>query len=196
VRSHAFVVLGIILLGCSQGLTPKPPETGPAVEDQPPPAAERMTMEAQGVDLRLFPTSPTAGVPRKPTFWLHTDVFRQTEEGLWSFGKARAIIYAHDAADPDITMEAGQGRFQEAKMAYLKDAVVVRIGAMTLELEDIEWLNDTEVAQTDNPVRITTEDWHLQAANLRLYHKQKQIVMTNGIGSMRFDTKGFERKQP
>jgi len=60
-----------------------------------------------------------------------------------------------------------------------------------MELQDIEWVNADREARTDNPVRVIDEDMYLEAATLRLYPDQRQFVLTNGTGMVR-----FERKTP
>ena len=154
-------------------------------------------MEGRDADFRLYDSSPTAGESKKPTFWVHAGVWRLEEQDVWSFENARAVIYGRGEDGAEITFDAGQGRFQKDKTAYLKDGVVAHIEKMTLQLTDIEWINEQRVAQSDNPVTITSDDAHLEGATLRLYPDDKQLVMTNVSGKMRFDDAlGTERKEP
>ena len=143
-------------------------------------------MEAQAVDLRLFDDRPTGGAPRKPTFWVHAEVFALEEDDIWSFEKARAVIYGRDAKDELITLEAGQGRFQETKMAYLEGDIIARVHNMTLKMQDIEWINEEGVARTDSPLSVRTETSHLKASSLRLYPDEKRLVMTDVSGLLEF----------
>jgi lipopolysaccharide export system protein LptC len=194
VRHRALIVALLVVLGCGKGLPPNPGAPVPPNPLSGAPAAPdeaRPTMEAQGVDLRLFDSHPTDGVARKPTFWVHAEVFSLAEENIWSFERARAVIYGREESAPEVTVEARRGRFQESKMAYLKDGVVAHIGEMKIEMTDIEWLNDERLGRTDNPLSITTKDSHLKASSLRLYPDRKELVLTEVAGSMR-----FERNEP
>ena len=42
------------------------------------------------------------------------------------------------------------------------------------------------LARTDQPVSIATSDSHLTASSLRMYPDQKQLVLTNVTGTVRF----------
>lgn len=152
---------------------------------------DQLDMIGQGVDLRLFDTDPTTGAPRKPNFWIHAEVFSVADKDIWSFQKARAVIYGNDERDQEIHLEAGEGKFQESKMAYLKGGVIGSVGDMKLDLIDIEWLNEQNMAKSDNPVSIRNGDSHLQATSMRLYPKEKQMLLTNVTGLV-----SFERKAP
>jgi hypothetical protein len=208
------VVSLLALLVAACGKTPEPakqpeqngdrPQTSgsvpafqaPASSDTAP--AEGASMKGQGVDLRLFDASPTQGGSRKPTFWVHADTFSLGEKNLWTFEKARAVVYARNEEDPQVTFEAGSGQFQETKgedgkggMAFLRGGVTAQVGPMRLQLSDIEWVNDERTARSDSPVTITSEDSNLSASSVRLYPDQKQLVMTNVTGELQ-----LERNQP
>jgi hypothetical protein len=176
-----------LFLGCGQVFAPKPPERTPSAREALGIDRDRMSMEAQAVDLRLFDTHPTNGDTRKPTLWLHAEVGTLEEQNIWSFQKARAVIYGRSQDDPEITFEAGSGRFQEAKMAYLENGVKVRVGNMDLELADFEWINDERVGRTDHPVTVTSKDFRLTASSMRLYPDDRRIQMKGGSGMMRIE---------
>lgn len=181
-KAAALVVLSLfVLAGCGKSLTAAPV---PAVADESG-MDDQVTMEGRGLDLRLFDNNPTPGGPRKPTFWAHVEVFSQTGEDLWSFEKARAIIYGNSEESEPIVLDAGRGSFQETKMAYLKDGVVAHVGEMKLELTDMEWLNDERLARSDNPVTISGGGCALKASSLRMYPDQKQLILTNVSGTLR-----------
>lgn len=146
----------------------------------------------------MFPSDPTVTGPRKPTFWIHADAFSFDEkERLWSLESVRAVIYGQKEENEEILLEAGRGQFQEseenegrgAKLAYLKDGVVAKVGAMRLQLSDIEWVNDEMMAKSDNPLSITTEDSTLDAGGVRLYPDDKRLVLRDAKGTIRFERK-------
>jgi hypothetical protein len=185
--------------GC--GRDSKPDSTKAAPEDlgaTAPKSSEtdRLAMQGSGLDLRLTDTSPTRGDSRKPTFWLHADTYSLADENIWSFEKARAIIYGRGEHGTEIHLEAGQGRFQENTMAQMKGGVDVQFEDMRLQLSDMEWINAERVARTDHPVSVASNSVQLQAATLRLYPDEKQLVMTDAVGTMRFDAMERERKTP
>ena len=179
----------LLLVGCGDLYAPKPPQTPGSAREALGVDRDRLSMEARGVDLRLFDAHPTDGETRKPTLWLHADEFTLEEQNISSFQKARAVIYGKEADDAEITLDAGSGRFQESKMAYLKDGVSVRIGGMSLQLEDFEWINEERVGRTDRPVTVTSEDLHLTASSMRLYPDKRQIQLTSVSGTMRIGGK-------
>jgi len=177
----------LLLLGCGQVLAPKPPAGPASASEALGIDRDQLSMEAKGVDLRLFDTHPTNGDTRKPTLWVHADLCTLEEQNIWSFQKAHAVIYGRDPNDAEITLEAGSGRFQEAKMAYLKDGVKVHVGKMDLDLADFEWINDERVGRTDNPITVASKDLNLTASSMRLYPDKRQIQMTNASGMMRIE---------
>lgn len=178
-------VAGIVLaLAVACGKGPAPTGTAPSAAPSIPAASdERMNMEGQGVDLWLLDSHPTAdGQNRKPTFRVHADGFSLAEDDIWSLEQARAVIFGRDENAPEIQLVAGRGRFQQGKMAYLKDGVDVTVGEMRMTLSDIEWLNDERVARTDSPLTITTPDSHLEAASMRMYPDRRQVELTRVTG--------------
>ncbi|MCX5769519.1 MAG: LPS export ABC transporter periplasmic protein LptC [Candidatus Hydrogenedentes bacterium] len=189
---RAQTVLLLILFaayGCGNGFNGHKPAS-PAAAPAPPNGPEQRAnanMEGRGADFRLFDGDPTSGPARRPRLWLHVDSFSLAEQNIWSFKNARAVIYGRDEQMDDMFLEAGGGSYQEAKSAYLKDGVTAKIGEMKLELRDIEWLNDEALAKSDYPVTITTPDSELKASSVRLYHKEKQIVLTDVTGTLRLE---------
>ena len=188
-KSCALAAGVLLLLGCGQVLAPEPPQRPASAREVLGVDQDRLSMEAKSVDLRLFDSRPTDGEARKPTLWIHADTFRIEEQNISSFQKARAVIYGKDRDDAEITLDAGSGRFQESKMAYLKDGVNVKIGNMYLQLEDFEWINDDRLGRTDRPVTVTSEDLHLTASSMRLYPDERRIQMTGVAGTMRIEGK-------
>lgn len=173
--------------GCGSGLNGSGPET----PGTPPPSGEAAVaqhVEGRGADFRLFDPEPTSGdAARRPRFWVHVDSFTLAEEKVYSFENAQAIIYGRDGQMGDMYLEAGGGSYQEAKSAYLKGGVVARIGEMRLDLSDFEWLNEAGEGRSDNPVSIVTPDSELKASSVRLYHKDKQFVLTDVTGTLRLE---------
>lgn len=187
--------------GCGNSLAPTSPSVSVLPDDRGEPQhpqGESKLSEGRGVDLRMFPSDPTVTGPRKPTFWIHADAFSFDEkERLWSLESVRAVIYGQKEENEEILLEAGRGQFQEseenegrgAKLAYLKDGVVAKVGAMRLQLSDIEWVNDEMMAKSDNPLSITTEDSTLDAGGVRLYPDDKRLVLRDAKGTIRFERK-------
>jgi len=170
--------------GCGGSLAPPadPPDAaGPVF------AEERPAMEGRGVTLRLNQSDPTFGTPRKPTVTLHGETFSVGEDGIWSLEDVRAKIRGTAQDAEPILLEAGRARFQEAKTAYLKDGVVARAGSMRMELIDLEWVNEERMGRTDHPVFIRTDTMHLNASSLRLYPDTRRVVMTDVVGTLRFE---------
>jgi hypothetical protein len=178
----------LLLAGCGGIFAPQKPQ-----ETQASPAkalgvnADRMSMEAKGVDLRLFDSHPSVGEDRKPTLWLHADMFTLEEENISSFRNARAIVYGKNDQSGEITLEAGAGRCQESKMAYLTDGVKAHVADMTLELEDFEWINDSREGKTDHPVKVNSPTLRLTASSMRLYPDARRIELVGVSGSMRIE---------
>ena len=179
--------MGVLALalawGCGSGLQPAAPSGHP--EPGGANFAEgRPAMEGRGVTLALPRDDP--GGPHKPTLLLRADVYSVGEDDIWSLKDVRAEAYgAQEEAEP-IILEAGRARFQETKMAYLKEGVVARVGSMRIELIDLEWINEERVGRTDHPVLIQTDDIRLNASSLRLYPDERRIVMTDVVGTLRF----------
>lgn len=168
-----------------------PTDAGAFPADAGAPAENVQSMEGRGLDLRLYDTDPTTGVPRKVNLWIHADSWSVTEDqDIWSFQKARAVIYGNDEQTEAITIEAGEGRFQESKMAYLKGGVHAQISDMNLELTDLEWLNESSVAQSDNALSIQKGDSFLKASGVRLYPNTKKLTLTNVSGELRLGRTG------
>lgn len=191
-RAQTVLLLVVALeAGCGNGFNGRKPAEPPVPPAPANAAGPQANMEGRGADFRLFDGDPTSGPARRPRLWLHVDSFSLAEENIWSFQNARAVIYGRDDQMEDMFLEAGGGSYQEAKSAYLKDGVTAKIGDMELELRDFEWLNDEGLAKSDYPVSITTPDSELKASSVRLYHKEKQIVLTDVTGTLR-----LERAQP
>lgn len=177
--------------GDSSGAGAFPTDAGPFPAEGGAPAGNAQSMEGRGLDLRLYDTDPTTGVPRKVNLWIHADVWSVTEDqDIWSFQKARAVIYGQDEQAEAITLEAGEGRFQESKIAYLKGGVHARVSDMNLELTDLEWLNDEGVAQSGNALSIQKGDSFLKASGVRLYPSKKKLTLTNVSGELRLGRTG------
>jgi len=190
VNRRAQTVLLLVLFaaaGCGNGFNGRKPAAPTAPPASAGPGGPHANMEGRGADFRLFDGDPTSGPARRPRLWLHVDSFSLTEENIWSFQNAHAVIYGRDEQMEDMYLEAGGGSYQEAKSAYLKEGVTAKIGEMKLELRDIEWLNDEGIAKSDYPVSITTPDSELKASSVRLYHKEKQIVLTDVTGTLRLE---------
>lgn len=179
------VMTGLFAASCG---APAPPPAPPAtLEDTAP--VEGLTM--QGIDLYLHSAVPTPGAPRKPTFWVHAEQFSMLENEVWRFDDARAVIYGDDAQQEAITLEARRGRFEAGQGALLEGGVKAFVNDMLMELADIEWINpqgDDEqgVARSDNPLRVESPTMQLKAGSVRLYPEQKQFVLTEVSGHVRF----------
>ncbi len=179
------IVICIAAAGCGDGPAP-PPAYAPVPRDAP---EDVLTMS--GIDLYLHDMRPTAGVARKPTFWLHTEKFSVLDENIWAFEDARAIIYGEGEEDrQDIILEAREGRFEEGKSAYLKGGVKALMGSLRIELADIEWQNpDAETpgeARSDNPVKVLDSHVQLEAAGVRIYPQRKEFMLTGVAGTIQF----------
>lgn len=148
-------------------------------------AGGTMAMRAEGVDLRLWDSRPSAGETRKPTFWVHAGVLIVSEDEDYTFENATAIVYGRDDGEGQITLEAGRGTFREDTMARLQGGVTAHVMAMTIALEDFEWNNEEQVGFTNNAIAITSPDSNMKASSLRLYPESKGMEMTDVIGTLR-----------
>lgn len=181
------ILIVLAAAGCGDGAAPPPqPVYTPAPSDTP----EDMLIMS-GIDLYLHDMRPTAGLARKPTFWLHTEKFSVLDENIWAFEDARAIIYGEGGEDrQDIILEAKEGRFEEGKSALLKGGVKAHMGTLRIELADIEWQNpvaDTPgEARSDNPVTVVDSHVQLEAAGVRIYPQRKEFILTGVAGTIRF----------
>lgn len=179
-RSTASLLL--LLAGCGHIYAPPPAE--PHAANTAGSTVSESMMEAKGVDLWLYDEAPTAGADRKPTCWVHADAFTLENDNAWMLDRAKAIIYAREADTPDIDIEARHGRFEESKMAYLRDGVTATVGTVHLQMEDVEWLNEERVLQTEHAGSITTDTMQLDVESLRLYPAQHRIEMTRVTGTV------------
>ena len=179
--------MGLLVLalawGCGSGLQPAA-HSGRPDAARPGFAEGRPAMEGRGVTLALPRDDP--GGPHKPTLLLHAQVYSVGEDNIWSLKDVRAEISGPQEDAEPIILEAGRARFQESKMAYLKEGVVARVDSMRIELIDLEWINEERVGRTDHPVFIKNDDMHLNASTLRLYPDERRIVMTDVVGTLRF----------
>lgn len=171
-----------------------PPKTGAAKPGAPNltgSTANESTAQLKGVDLWLYGTAPTAGADRKPTCWVHADAFTLESDNSWALDTAKAVIYAREPGEPDIRVEARHGRFEESKMASLRDGVTANVGDIRIEMIEVQWLDDERVLQTDRPASITTGNMQLDVETLRMYPDKREIVMTRVTGTV-----GLEGNQP
>lgn len=179
-----------LLLGCGPMYAPPPAKNQPSKAGTPNAAgstANESSAQLKGVDLWLYHTAPTAGVERKPTCWVHADAFTLESDNSWALDTAKAVIYAREANEPDIRIEARHGRFQESKMAHLSDGVKAKVGDMRIEMAEVQWLNDERVLQTDRPASIVTDDMQLDVETLSLYPDKRQIIMTRVTGTVELE---------
>lgn len=186
-------LLGLALAGCTEKQAPSTPLPGPQSQATSLDAMEK-TLEFNVIDLYLHDMSPTAGVARKPTFWLHTNKGAQTGDTTWAFEDAYAVIYDKNRNEEEgklVELWAKEGRFEEGKSAYLKGSVKAVLGAMTIELSDIEWQNPDKdkpgEAYSDNPVKVSDPQMQLQASKVRLYPDKKELKLTGVTGLVRFE---------
>ncbi|HEO71069.1 MAG TPA: hypothetical protein ENN80_07385 [Candidatus Hydrogenedentes bacterium] len=162
-----------------------PKSTSPKGSAEPSPTNDDITMDR--IHLYLHDTRPTQGAPRKPAFAVQAESVALADQGVQSFQNARAVIHSADRQTEDILIDAGCGRIEEAKSAYLEGGVVARIGSMRLDLEDLEWLNQQRLARTDRPVRIVDGSSRFRAAGMRLDMDAGELILTNGTGLFCFE---------
>jgi hypothetical protein len=181
------LLLALAAAGC--GGDHRPGAVQPGIEPATDPEDDIMVMS--GIDLYMHDMRPTAGLTKKPTFWVHADEFSIIDDNVWAFEDARAVIYGQNLEDGNIILEARRGHFEESRRAFLQDDVVAQVGAMTIHLSDIEWRNpgsDTDgIALSDNPVRISDPDLEIEASSLRLYPADKRFELTGVTGQVRFE---------
>ncbi len=189
-RLFASMLLGLALAGCTQ---PSAPTTPVPVTPGAPgavPLEETGQTEVRDIDFYLHRTDPTAGMAQKPTIWVHAREASMADESTYAFKHAHAVIYGKDETQEVITIDAQEGRFEEGKSAFLNGQVKAVVGAMTIELSDIQWQNPDKdkpgEARSDNPVKVTDPQLELQAGSVRLYPDRKEFELTGVTGLVRF----------
>ena len=176
--------MGLLLLSlladCGKSLAPKPPEPKPNAQPGLPASDNPVTMT--GINLYLHDTRPTDGAPRKPTLWVQADEFSLMQDDVWAFAKARAVIYGRDDESENITIEANRGEFKEGERAYMSNGVVAHVGTITLDMQDMEWVNEKREARTDNPIHLVDGKTRLDAASARLLPDERMFILTKVKG--------------
>jgi hypothetical protein len=204
--------------GCSPKAPelPQPsPEATQADTDAKLARPDQVTMKE--IDLYLHDSGATDGLERKPTFWVHAKTFA-LNESMYTFEDASAVIYARgkkngfnlpDTAgapqqpapategenagegegEEEIHVEAKKGEFQEGQRAYLSGGVTAKLRDMTIELSDMEWVNDKREARTGNPVKVQGQTINVSASSLKMYPDQKVLEMTNVSGLVQLGSK-------
>lgn len=193
-RRCTITLLFGVLLGCGGPEAPNTPvETAPetAVETaETEPASEAITMN--GINLYLHDARPTAGLTQKPTFWVHADFFTVLDDQVWSFEQARAVVYGQNTQEEAIALEAARGRFEEDRGAMLEGSVTARVGDMLMQMSDIAYVNpkaegEEGLAHTENPLSVQSPTLDLKASSLRLLPESRKFVLTNVVGTLRFE---------
>lgn len=195
-------------------LPPPSPEATQSGADGKLAAPDQVTMKE--IDLYLHDSGATDGVERKPTFWVHAKTFA-LNESTYTFEDASAVIYARGKkdgfslpepgaasstpppasaegegegeAEEEIHVEAKKGEFQEGQRAYLSGGVTAKLRDMTIDLADMEWVNDKREARTGNPVKVQGQAINVSAGSLKMYPDQKTLEMTNVTGTVQFGSK-------
>lgn len=178
----------VSLLLISYGQTPETgADTEPSAQGTPAPAQKlpQNVLAMRGVDLYMHDYAPTNGELRDPTFWIHADAGQLAEgEKVWSLQKTKAIIYRED--DEDLHLEAIEGLFdQERQEVILKGAVRLSIGSLVVDLEDVVWINEENVATSNRPVHLENENITLDAKSLLIKPGENVLKLGEGSGSIR-----------
>lgn len=172
-----------ILAGCGTQRAQEPPS--PAKDaSAPPPAADetRKTATMTGINLYLHNMNATDGAAEKPAFWVQAEEFSQLDNGAWTFSKAHAVVYSPDEQGEDIAFDANSGEFKEEERAYMNNGVTANVGTIRMDLQDIEWKNDTREALTENPVHLVDGKTELDAASLRILPDAQTFTLTKVKG--------------
>lgn len=179
------LLLALVFLaaaGCGDRSQPSqeaaaPQSTEPSAEE-----TARLAMTGQDMNLYFFDKQQTGGED-KPSFSLFSRACTLDTEGVWSFKEASAVIYSRQGEETHLT--AGEGRFDKAnERASLAGGVTVHMGAMQAELQDMQWLNEERVAQSDNPATIRENETLLSAATFRFHPDDRLLVLTDVTGEL------------
>lgn len=179
-------VLLVAVAGCGDrsGTPAGPPEetATPQPTETTAEQAAPMAMTGQDMNLFFFDKQQTGGED-KPSFSLFSRACTLDAEGVWSFKEASAVIYSRQGEETQLT--AGEGRFDKTnERASLGGGVTVHMGAMQAELQDMQWLNEERVAQSDNPVTIREGETLLSAATFRFHPDDSLLVLTDVTGEL------------
>lgn len=189
---------GLILAAlAAAGCSPAPPPAAPAgtrEADAAAPAADPLApaedaLVMTGINLYMHRARQAEGVARKPEFWIHAETFSMAGEERYLFENARAVVYDDKDAE-SMVIESRRGQFEQEKRAVLEEGVVVRAGAMTLNLSSVVWERPEEGApggaRSDGPVSVDDPKFKLEANGLRLYPDSKAFELDNVTGFITF----------
>ncbi len=169
--------------GCGR---PSPPAVNEEVSSQPA-AVDSMVM--RGIDLYMHRRDLGVGASIKPALWIRADSFTIAEGTIYSFEKARAVIYGKEDSE-EIVVEAQRGSFEQDTSAALEGDVRLTAGTLSMLLRDISWAppgeNSDGAAHTENPVVIDDPDLQLNAAAMRLHPDSRTFELTRASGVVRF----------
>lgn len=169
----ASLALALSILGaCGDRAPASKPAPGPAKA-----AGEDTAVMRSRTNLYLYDSeSATDGGAENPRFEVRDVEVVLSQKGAWSFENAKAIIYGRDGTQTEL--QAGRVELdQNQNQAKLTGGVTMKMGARTVELQDIEWLGDERVAKSDNPVTLRDGNTEIQAKRLRYDPDTKMLVM-------------------
>jgi LPS export ABC transporter protein LptC len=167
-----------VLAGCGPPLPAPEAERGPSTPEQ----AAEATM--QNMTLRLY-GAEGGDASGKPAFWVQAEQSTLLEEGVWAFENARAIIYGREGNETLLEAAHGQVDQREGReTALLDENVSLRAGDMTMQLQELEWINAERMARSDAPVTMEGQGSAITASALRYYPDEQRMVLKEVRGTL------------
>ena len=181
------ILLLLLSAGCGGPETPSEPAPDPGTSV----GNDNATLSG-GTELAFWGKDVPPGVEQPPTFWVSADRFTLEETGgekVWMLEGTTAMLAVPDGDDANI--KAGRCRFDEAsRTAELSGDVTVRMGAKTIELTDMIWLNEEGVARSDNKLTVADGPSRFEAEKMAFTPSKNELVLEQVLGTVRPDAEG------
>lgn len=143
-------------------------------------------VEAVGMDIRLWgDTRGTGGSRVGPTFWVHAEKgYLDEATGQSVLEGVRAVVYRDNAENLTITAPAGMAD-ENRKVASMSGGVTVEAGTSQIMTAEIEWDDESGIAESTGDVLMQDGDTRLDAEGLTLYADENEFELLDVRG--RFD---------
>ncbi len=186
-RPLCILVLSMFFLlacvSCERTQAPPPPTPAQTHSDAADTSSDELAT-LKDLEFVLFDAKPTVDNVATPSFRVSAGKCTLGEANTWLLENAHAVIYNAKYGETELT--AGRGRFdQTAKSAYLESGVTLHDQTMTVELEDVTWLNDEGIARSEKPLVVTDGETRLTADGMEFYAKERRLILKNVSGQWR-----------
>lgn len=141
-------------------------------------------VEMHDLEFVLYEVRPgRSNEPRKPVFRVSAQRCTLAAEDTWRLENARAVIFEPEGRDS--RLKAGRGTFDDAaQAAHLEEGVTLDRGPMHIDLVDLTWLNQEQVAFSNKPLTLIDGDTNLTASAMTYYPQEKRLVLKNVSGRL------------